>query len=53
MDGGSTNNLVAIEMVHKIGLKRVRHPCPYRIGWLQDEHVLEAREQCLVDFQIR
>ena len=50
MDGGSTNNLFAEEMVQKLDLKTVRHPCPYRIGWLQDDHALEVREQCLVDF---
>ena len=52
VDGGSTNNLVAEEMVQKLGLRRMRHPCPYRIGWLQGEHGLEVREQCLVDLQI-
>ena len=52
VDGGSTDNLVAKEMVQKLGLKRVRNPYPYRIGWLQGEHALEMREQCLVDFQI-
>lgn len=34
MDGGSTNNLVVEEMVQKLGLKKVGHRCPYRIGWL-------------------
>ena len=52
VDGGSMDNLVAEEMVQKLGLERVKHPCPYRIGWLQDDHALEVREQCLVDFQI-
>lgn len=52
MDGGNTDNLVAEEMVQKLGLKRVRHPYPYRIGWLQGEHSWEVREQCLVDFHI-
>ena len=32
VDGGSTNNLVAEELVQKLGLKRMRHPYPYRIG---------------------
>ena len=32
VDGGSTDKLVAEEMVQKLGLKRVRHPYPYRIG---------------------
>ena len=50
MDGGSTDNIFAKEMVIKLGLRRMRHP--YRIGWLQGEHALEVREQCLVDFQI-
>ena len=34
VDGGSTNNLISEDMVQKLGLKRVRHPCPYRIGFL-------------------
>ena len=32
VDDGSTDNLVAEEMVKKLGLKRVRHSYPYRIG---------------------
>lgn len=44
MDGGSTNNVVAEEMVQKLSLRRVRCPYPYRIDWLQDEHALEVRE---------
>ena len=50
VDSGSIDNLAAKEMVQKLGLKRVRHPYPYRIGWLQDDHVVEVWEQCLVDF---
>ena len=30
----------------------MRHPYLYRIGWLQDDHVVEVCKQCLVDFQI-
>ncbi len=52
VDGGKIDNLVAKEMVQKLGLKRMRHPYPYRIGQLQGKHALEVREQCLVDFQI-
>ena len=53
VDSGSTDNLVAEEMVQKLGLKRVRHPYPYRIGWLQDDHAMKLWEQCLVDFMIK
>ena len=38
VDGGNTDNLVALD------LRRMRHPFPYRIGWLQGEHALEVRE---------
>ena len=44
VDGGSTNNLVVEEMVQKLGLRRMRHPYPYRIVWLQGEHALEVRD---------
>ena len=50
--GGSIDNLVVEEMIQKLGLKRVRHPCSYKISWLQDEHALEVKEQCIVNFQI-
>ena len=53
MDGGTTDSLVAKDMVQKLGLKRVRHPYPYRIGQLQDDHAIEVWKQCLMDFQIR
>ena len=44
VDGGSTDNLVAEEMVQKLGLRRMRHPHPYRIGWLQGKHAFEVKE---------
>ena len=50
--GGIVDNLFAKEMVQKLDLMRVIHPCPYRIGWLQDEHALEVKEQYLIDFEI-
>jgi len=34
IDSGSTDNLVAIEMVEKLGLKRLKHPTPYKVSWL-------------------
>ena len=49
VDGGTTDNLVAEEMVQKLGLKTARHPCPYKIYSLQDEHAFKVREQCLIN----
>ena len=38
IDGGSTDNLVSEEMVSKLKLKREKHPQPYQISWVKDEH---------------
>ena len=32
IDSGSTDNLVSTEMVEKLGLKRMRHPTPYKVS---------------------
>lgn len=50
VDSGSIDNLVVEDMVQKLGLNRMKHPHPYRIGWLQNVQALEVREQCFVDF---
>jgi len=52
VDGRSIDKLVYEEMVQNNGLKRLRHPCPYNMSWFQDEHSLEVREQCLMNFNI-
>eukprot|EP00253_Pinus_taeda_P006315 PITA_06315 len=46
IDSGSTDNLVATEMVEKLGLKRLKHPTPYKVSWLQKGHQLLVDEQC-------
>eukprot|EP00253_Pinus_taeda_P016642 PITA_16642 len=52
IDRGSTDNLVAVEMVEKLGLKKLKHPTPYKVSWLQKGHQLLVDEQCEVEFQI-
>eukprot|EP00253_Pinus_taeda_P016833 PITA_16833 len=52
IDSRSTDNLVAIEMVEKLGLKRLKHPTPYQMSWLQKGHQLLVDEQCEVEFHI-
>ncbi len=46
IDSGSTDNLVSTEMVEKLELKRLKHPNPYRVSWLQKDHQLLVDEQC-------
>ena len=52
IDGGSTNNLVLEKMVTNLNLKRQKHPHPYHIAWVQDDHKVMVNEQCLVKFKI-
>lgn len=52
IDNGSTDNLVATEMVGKLGLKKLKHPTPYRVSWSQKDHQLLVDEHCEVDFHI-
>ena len=52
VDGGSADNLVLDEMVSKLKLKREKHPHPYQITWVQDDHKVVVSEQCLVKFKI-
>eukprot|EP00253_Pinus_taeda_P029108 PITA_29108 len=44
VDSGSTDNLVAVEMVEKLGLKTLKHPTPYKVSWLQKGHQLLVDE---------
>ena len=46
IDNGSINNLVSTEMVEKLGLKKIPHPTPYRVGWIQKGHQVLVNEQC-------
>eukprot|EP00253_Pinus_taeda_P013177 PITA_13177 len=52
IDSGSTDNLIATEMVEKLGLKRLKHPTPYKVSWLQKGHQLLVDEHCEVEFHI-
>ena len=52
IDGGSTYNLVFEEMVSKLKLKMEKHPQPYGIAWVKDDHKVLISEQCLVKFKI-
>eukprot|EP00253_Pinus_taeda_P014790 PITA_14790 len=39
-------------MVEKLGLKRLKHPTPYKVSWLQKSWQLLVDEQCEVEFHI-
>jgi hypothetical protein len=52
VDSGSTNNLVSIEMVEKLELETVAHPCPYKVLWFQKGPKVKTTKQFLVEFKI-
>eukprot|EP00253_Pinus_taeda_P010062 PITA_10062 len=52
IDSGSIDNLVATEMVDKLGLKRLKHPTPYKVSWLRKGHQFLVDEQFEVEFHI-
>ena len=52
IDNGSTDNMVCIEMMDKLWLKKITHPTPYRVSWLQKRHQVLVNEQCQEEFQI-
>eukprot|EP00253_Pinus_taeda_P020051 PITA_20051 len=52
IDSGSTDNLVATEMVETLGLKWLKHRTPYKVSWLQTGHQLLVDEHSEVEFHI-
>eukprot|EP00253_Pinus_taeda_P032563 PITA_32563 len=39
-------------MVERLGLKKLKHPTPYKVSWLQKGHQPLVDEQCEVEFHI-
>ncbi|XP_059070715.1 uncharacterized protein LOC131860330 [Cryptomeria japonica] len=52
VDSGSTENLVSTEMIEKLGLKKIPHPNPYKVSWLNKEQQTIVDEQCWISFAI-
>ena len=52
MDSSSNDNLVSTDMMEKLKLRKIVHPEPYKVAWLQKGHQVLVREQCHVKFQI-
>ncbi|MCY6488111.1 retropepsin-like aspartic protease, partial [Actinobacillus pleuropneumoniae] len=52
IENGSTDSLVSIEMVDKLGLAKTIHPTPYKVSWLQKGHQIIVTEQCKVEIKI-
>lgn len=52
IDSGISTNLASEELVTKLQLQRLKHPKPYHVSWIKDEHKILVSEQCIVKFKI-
>jgi hypothetical protein len=52
IDSWSTDNLVSMEMVENLELKKNAHPNPYKVSWFQKRHQVMVSQQCQVEFKI-
>ena len=48
IDSGSPTNQASKELVTKLQLQRLKHPKPYHVSWIKDEHQILVSEKCLV-----
>ena len=52
VNSDSTDNIASVEMLEKLGLKKLPHPNPYKVSWLNKEQQVIVNEQVHVQFQI-
>lgn len=52
LDSGSIENIVSIEMVDKLKLRRIPHTIPYKVSWLSKGQKIVVDEKKFVEFEI-
>ena len=52
MDSGSTKNIVSIEMVDRLKLRRIPHTTPCKVSWLNKGYNIVVDEKAMVEFEI-
>ena len=51
-DSRSQTNLIAVDMVSKIGLELHDHPSPYPLGWVNKDAKIKVTKQCKIKFDV-
>ena len=51
IDSWSVANLVFMDMVDKLGLKKTKYPMPCKVSWLHKGHQILVSEKSEVEFQ--
>ena len=49
---GSWANLIATDLVNKLGLEVHSHPIPYPLGWVNKDAEIKVTKQCKIKFAI-
>ena len=44
--------LASEELFTKLHLQRLKHPKPYHVSWIKEEHKILISEQCIMKFKI-
>ncbi|XP_022866404.1 uncharacterized protein LOC111386181 [Olea europaea var. sylvestris] len=53
IDSGSCENVLAEEIVKKLGLQTEKHPKPYKLAWLKRGNDVEVSQRARISFSIR
>ena len=51
-DSGSQANLLAVDLVNKLGLEVHDHPSPYPLGWVNKNAEIKVTKQCKIKFVV-
>ncbi|TXG58043.1 hypothetical protein EZV62_015872 [Acer yangbiense] len=52
INNGSLTNLVAKEVVERLGLPQETHPTPYKVNWINNSNSVLVQTRCLVKFSL-
>ena len=51
-DSGSQSNLIAADLVKKLGMEVHDHPNPYTLGWVHKDAEMKVTKHCKIRFTI-
>ncbi|NEY13646.1 hypothetical protein DDE04_09090 [Bifidobacterium pseudocatenulatum] len=52
IDSGSCTNVASTTLVEKLNLATTKHPCPYKLRWLNDQGEARVTQQVRIPFSI-